>query len=238
MIIYIVVGIFAVGLFIYSLSNPNYIYYSLGIWLLYVVIRYAVKKNLSDVTTSLMALLCSFFLVSFVFSVSPALKIEEFKLMHPTWKVKNIDSYSLVAYYARNSKGGFPTTDIEYSYSFGNDKYEDKTKYAIKYIQYFFQFKSNKELVAASKVITEKTMHAGKYVLFVNQKNPKESRLFLLTSWFNFRYSLFAQALFSLIIIMSITIFCVVSYSSFKAGMSPLKFLKNNPQFFKIKRKR
>lgn len=225
-VIYLVVGILAASAFIYWFSNPNYIYYSLVIWLLYLIIRYVVKKSFSGIITALMALLCSFFLVVFIFSISPALKIKEFELTHPTWKTKSIDSYRLKAYYRATSKGGHPTTDVEYSYSFRNNKYENKEKNAINYVQYFFQFKSNKELIEASRGITQKTIDNHDYILFIHQKNPKESRLFLLTSWFNLRYSLIAQVLFIIVCVMSFTIFCVIMYLSFNAGVSPLEFLK------------
>ena len=225
-VIYLVVGILATSACTYWLSNPNYIYYSVGIWLLYVIIRYLVKRNFSEVITLLMTLLGSFFLVVLFFSISPALKIKEFELTHPTWKTGNIDSYSLNAYYRATSKGGHPTTDVVYTYSFKNNKYENKEKNAIKYVQYFFQFKSDKELLESSKNITQRTMDNKDYVLLVDANKPRESQLFLLTSWLNFRYSLLAQMFFTISVLVFLTIICVVSYLSYKAGISPLEYLK------------
>lgn len=209
----------------------TYVCYAFAIWIFYIVFRLIKRKGLT-LLRLLLILNFSYLIVGSVFSIFPALAIKEFALTHPTWERSNIDNYSLNAYYQKKYRSSHPKTDVNYVYYFKNKEHKSSVSNPIDYDEYVFQFKSKEDLVAISKAATQKALENHDYVLFVNAENPSESKLFLLNTWFNIKYSTPARLMINVLFLASMAFLCLLLFVLVFARKSIFEFFKTKRNRF------
>ncbi len=203
----------------------SYVCYAFAIWIFYLSFRLVKRKKIT-LLRLLLILNFAYFVVGSMFSIFPALAIKEFVLTHPTWDTSIIDNYSLNPYYRKTSRSSHPKTDVSYVYYFKNKEYKSSVSDPIDYDEYVFQFKSREELVAISKTATQKALDNHDYVLFVNTENPSESKLFLLNTWLNIKYSTPARLIIDSLSIASMGFLCFLVYILIFSRKAIFEFLK------------
>lgn len=209
----------------------TYICYAFAIWIFYLSFRLIKRKKIT-LLRILLTLNVAYFIVGSIFSMSPALAINEFALTHSTWKTSNIDSYNFNAYYRNTYRNSHPKTDVNYVYYLKNKEYKSSVSNPIDYDEYVFQFKSREELVAISKAGTQKALDNNDYVLFVNTKNPNESKLFLQKTWINIKYSTPARLIINVLFLISLAFFFFLVYVLIFSRKAIFEFLKSKRNRF------
>ncbi|WP_300669181.1 hypothetical protein [Soonwooa sp.] len=200
--------------FVIADGNITYVYYTFAIWIVYSFYQYFKKKKPFSLTDSLMALCLVYLFVGTIFSMSPAIAIKEFEITHPSWTRQKVANFELKNYFFSSSRGGHPITDVKYTYHFNKQTYGSTLDNGITYDDFYLQFKDVDELKAISKESTDKALKTNDYVLFVNAKEPKESRLFLLKTWITFKYSTIFRMLANTVILISIVLICLLIFAS------------------------
>ncbi len=138
-----------------------------------------------------------------IMSLSPFLRIQEFKLSHWNWKA--IDAREIKALSSWDSgykRMGNSFTDVYYVYQSGIKLYKKKESGALKKYYPFWNGDEKDELVREfSKSVSEK-IEKKDFVIFYNQKKKEKSKLFLSKDLFYFQGSFFYNFITSFVMMI------------------------------------
>lgn len=130
-----------------------------------------------------------------ILSLSPFLKVMEFKYSHPHWKPVNAQTIQPFASWDSGYKRkGNSYVNIDYEYQFNGRTYKNSEPEALYKYYPFWNRKKSRELVEEfSKSVSEK-IQKREYFILTNPHQPEKSKLFLSTDLFYFQGSLFYDA--------------------------------------------
>ncbi|MCT2562827.1 hypothetical protein [Chryseobacterium herbae] len=125
-------------------------------------------------------------------SLSPFLKILEFKWSHQDWKPVNAQMIQpLASWDSGYRRKGNSYVNIDYEYQFNGTTYKKSETEALHKYYPFWNRKKSRELVDEfSKSVSEKIQKRD-YLILINPDQPQKSKLFLSTDLFYFQGSLF-----------------------------------------------
>ncbi len=136
-------------------------------------------------------------------SLSPFLRIQEFKLSH--WNWKTIDAREIKALSSWDNgykRRGNSYTDVYYVYQSGIKLYKKTESGALEKYYPFWNRDENDELVREfSKSVSEK-INKKDFVIFYNQKKQEKSKLFLSKDLFYFQGSFFYNFITSFVMMI------------------------------------
>lgn len=136
-----------------------------------------------------------------VMSLSPFLKIQEFKISHWNWKATETKEIKAVtAWHNGYKRMGNSYTDVSYTYKAGNELYKKTESDAMKKYYPFWNFQENDERVNEFSQSVSEKIRKKDFVIFYSQKNPEKSKLFLSGDLFYFQGSLFYDFVTSFVI--------------------------------------
>lgn len=135
-----------------------------------------------------------------ILSLSPFLKVMEFKWSHPDWKPVNSQTIQPFTSWDNGYKRkGNSYVNIDYEYQFNGTNYKNSEPEALKKYYPFWNRKKSRELVNGfSKSVSEKIQKRD-YLILTNPHQPEKSKLFLSTDLFYFQGSLFYDAVTGLV---------------------------------------
>lgn len=199
-------GIIVVGggiLFVVFIENPvRYFLYAL---FLVIVTNFKSFRNFrmdfkKVVSNSLIATGLVYLSLITILSLSPFLKILEFKWSHPDWKPVNTQMIQPFASWDTGYKRkGNSYVTIDYEYQFNGTTYKNSEPEALYRYYPFWNRKKSQELVNEfSKSVSEKIQKRD-YLILTNSHQPEKSKLFLSTDLFYFQGSLFYDAVTGLV---------------------------------------
>lgn len=194
----IVLGFIVMGagiLFLVFIENPvRYFFYVL---FLAVVINFKsfpnLRIDLKKVAGNFLITLCVAYLsLITLLSLSPFLKIQEFKLSHPGWKPVSAQIIKPTALWDTGYKReGNSYVDVYYEYLSDGKLYKNSASEALYQYYPLWNRKKSHELVNEfSKSVSEKIKKKD-YIIFSDPDQPEKSKLFLSTDLFYFQGSLF-----------------------------------------------
>ncbi|SFN13266.1 hypothetical protein SAMN05421594_1237 [Chryseobacterium oleae] len=136
-------------------------------------------------------------------SLSPFLKIQEFKWSHQDWKPVNAQKIQpLTSWDNGYRRKGNSYVNIDYEYQFNGATYKNLEPEALYKYYPFWNRKKSRELVDEfSKSVSEKIQKRD-YLILSNPDQPEKSKLFLSTDLFYFRGSLFYDLVTSLAVFL------------------------------------
>lgn len=125
-------------------------------------------------------------------SLSPFLKIQEFKWSHRDWKPVNVQKIQpFTSWDSGYKRKGNSYVNIDYEYQFNGTPYKNSQSEALYRYYPFWNRKKSRELVDEfSKSVSEKIQKRD-YLVLANPDQPEKSKLFLSTDLFYFQGSLF-----------------------------------------------
>lgn len=142
-----------------------------------------------------------------VMSLSPFLKIQEFKISHWHWKATETKQIRAVtAWHNGYKRMGNSYTDVYYTYQAGNELYKKTESKALEKYYPFWNFQENDERVNEFSQSVSEKIRKKDFVIFYSQKNPEKSKFFLSSDLFYFQGSLFYDFITS----FAIAIFTVI----------------------------
>lgn len=127
-----------------------------------------------------------------VLSLSPFLKIMEFKWSHRDWRPVNAQKIQpFTSWDSGYKRKGNSYVNIDYEYQFNGTPYKNSEPEALYKYYPFWNRKKSRELVDEfSKSVSEKIQKRD-YLILTNPDQPEKSKLFLSTDLFYFQGSLF-----------------------------------------------
>lgn len=133
-----------------------------------------------------------YLVVIILMSLSPFLKIQEFKISHWNWKAVDAGKTKASASWDRGYKRkGNSYADVYYTYPSGKTLYKKTEPEALKRYYPFWNSQAPDELVTEfSRYVSEKIRQKD-FAVFYSPENPGKSKLFLSTDLFYFKGSLF-----------------------------------------------
>lgn len=179
--------------FIIIFNEIQYFLYSifLGGFLILVFFKklskYSIQKK---IVLSLTFLVIINIFVAGVFSLSPKLKIIDFKFLNPDWvEVENNKITDYKAYWVYGTRGSsYETADVSYIY---NNFYTSTEEKVVHRDNYYFDFRdSDVRIKEINEYIGERVLNRD-YLIMNSLKDPKVSKLFISTDWINLKYSVF-----------------------------------------------
>ncbi|WP_131401764.1 hypothetical protein [Chryseobacterium sp. JM1] len=193
-----VIGSIAIAggiVFFVFIENPvRYFFYAL---LLVIVTNFKSLRNIrTDLKKTAQNLLITTGLIYLVIitllSLSPFLKIQEFKWSHRDWKPVNAQKIQpLTSWESGYKRKGNSYVNIDYEYQFNGTPYKNLEPEALYRYYPFWNRKKSRELVDEfSKSVSEKIQKRD-YLILTNPDQPEKSKLFLSTDLFYFQGSLF-----------------------------------------------
>ena len=211
----IFVAVFVIfGIFLYFIADEN-IHIFLYVLLFYIIFSVFIGRKFSLSKHShvhALVLICSYFILQCVYTASPRIQFEEFKLWHPTWEkaqhVRIID-YSAERYQIGRS-ASFAYMNVIYEYRYHHQLYTvEQPDIARQYYLWFTdQFDTLKQ---SSQQKLEHSINKHEFEVWVNPAQPRDAFLFYSQGWFDLRGSWFAKIIF---IVQYFLIFAVVIVGS------------------------
>ncbi|KMQ65639.1 hypothetical protein ACM46_07130 [Chryseobacterium angstadtii] len=130
-----------------------------------------------------------------VLSVSPFLKIMEFKWSHSDWKPVNAQTIQpFTSWDTGYKRKGNSFVNIDYEYQFSGTTYKNSESEALYQYYPFWNRETSQDLVKEfSKSVSEKIQKRD-YLILTNPDQPEKSKLFLSTDLLYFQGSLFYDA--------------------------------------------
>lgn len=185
-------------LFLVFIENPvRYFFYAL---LLVIVTNFKSLRNIrTDLKKTAQHLLITtgvvYVVLITVLSLSPFLKIMEFKWSHQNWKPVNAQKIQpFTSWDTGYKRKGNSYVNIDYEYQYNGTTYQNSEPEALYRYYPFWNRKKSRELVDEfSKSVSEKIQKRD-YLILTNPDQPEKSKLFLSTDLFYFQGSLFYNA--------------------------------------------
>ncbi|MEI5983842.1 MULTISPECIES: hypothetical protein [Sphingobacterium] len=138
-------------------------------------------------------------------SISPYLKIQEFKWSHPSWKKKEVEILDLEPHHFRGFKSnGHAFVEICFQSRTNGKEYNHIQQYTLKRYFPFWDKRSTSQKKQETLLIAEKMLVEKSYSCLVNSKNPNQAILFLPISYIDLRSSVFYQVLSSFTILAAL----------------------------------
>jgi hypothetical protein len=199
-------GIAVLVVFCVFIENPvTYFLYSV---LITVAVNFkslrSLKNDFRYVIRDFSIILSAIYLVLITgMSLSPFLRIQEFKLSHWNWKAIDAREMKALSFWDSGYKRrGNSTTDVYYVYQSGIKLYKKTEFGALKKYYPFWNGDQNDELVREfSKSVSEKIMKKD-FVILYNQKKQEKSKLFLSQDLFYFQGSFFYNFITSFVMMI------------------------------------
>ncbi|MBL1219748.1 hypothetical protein JET18_02805 [Chryseobacterium sp. L7] len=192
------IAIAAFIIFVAYIENPvRYFFYALFVAIL---VNFKSLRNLridfKNVIQkfSIRAGLIYLFLIT-VFSVSPFLKIQEFKASHWNWTSPDeIIIHPTVLWDTGYRRKGNSYADVIYKYQYKGTSYKNSESEILKKHYPFWNWKDRDELIPDFATAVSEKIRAKDYILLINPKQPQQSKLFLSSDFLYFQGSLFYDA--------------------------------------------
>lgn len=130
-----------------------------------------------------------------VLSVSPFLKIQEFKISHLNWKI--VEPVLLKPYFSWDSgykRKGNSYADVYYQYQYKGKSYKNTESEVLKKYYPIWNRKNKDELVPEFSESVSGKIKDKDYILFIHPEQPQQSKLFLSSDVLYVQGSLFYDA--------------------------------------------
>ncbi|MBK1897779.1 hypothetical protein [Chryseobacterium paridis] len=144
-------------------------------------------------------------------SVSPFLKIQEFKLSHIKWEIINPSLIKSASFWDTGYKRrGNSYVTVYYEYQSTGKLYKKSETEALKKYYAIWDTRKTEDLVNEfSKSVAEKIKNKD-YIILKNTSHPEETQLFLSTDYFYFQGSLFYNMITSIAALIFVVLGLVI----------------------------
>ncbi|MCJ8152302.1 hypothetical protein MKJ01_00835 [Chryseobacterium sp. SSA4.19] len=200
------VVIAALMIFIVFIENP--VTYFLYAFLITLAVNF---KNLKYLKSSFLyvirkfsiTLIVVYLVLIIVMSLSPFLRIQEFKISHWNWKaIHPKEIKALPDWDSGYKRMGNSYVDIQYEYQSGGKLYKNKESEVLKKYYPFWNGTEHDKLVSEfSKSVSEK-IEQKDFIAFYTPEHPQKSKFFLSTDLFYFQGSLFYNFVTSFVMVI------------------------------------
>jgi len=196
------------GLVVFCVFIENPVSYFLYAFCITVAVSFKnlrhLKTGFRNVIRDFSIILSAVYLVLItVMSLSPFLRIEEFKISHWNWKAIDAKEIKALPFWDSGYKRmGNSYTDVSYIYQPDKTLYRKTESEALKRYYPFWNRQDRDVLINEfSKAVSEK-IEKKDFVVFYNTENQEKSKLFLSTDLFCFQGSLFYNFITSLVMMI------------------------------------
>ncbi|WP_151714296.1 hypothetical protein [Acinetobacter bereziniae] len=196
----IFVAVFVIfGIFFYFIADEN-IHIFLYVFLFYIIFSVFLGRKFSLSKHShvhALVLICSYFILQCVYTASPRIQFEEFKLWHPTWE--KVQHVRIIDYSAEQYRIGRSTSfaymNVIYEYRYQQKMYTvEQPDIARQY--YLWVTDQSDTLKQSSQQKFEHSINKREFEVWVNPAQPQDAFLFYSQRWFDLRGSWLAKIFF------------------------------------------
>jgi hypothetical protein len=221
------------GIFFYFIADEN-IHIFLYVFLIYIIFYgfWGRKYSFSQHCYAHgLVLICSYLILQCLYTASPRIQFEEFKLWHPTWEkaqqVKVIDRSA--ERYRVGRSTSFAYMNVIYEYRYEHVIYTVEQPDIAR--QYYLWFTDQSDtLKQYSQHKLELSIRNNELEVWVNPAQPNQAFLFYSQQWFDLRGSWLAKIIF---ITQYLLLFgLVIAMSMYMVGLQK-KYLSGLSQAFK-----
>ncbi|MFW1802151.1 hypothetical protein ACG9YX_19270 [Acinetobacter nematophilus] len=204
------VAVFVIfGIFFYFIADEN-IHIFLYVFFLYIIFYVFLGRQYSFSQHGYLhglVLICGYLILQCIYTASPRIQFEEFKLWHPTWgkaqHVKLID-HSAERYRIGRSTS-FAYMNVIYEYDYQHQIYTVEQPDIAR--QYYLWFTDQSDtLMQYSQQKFEMSVQNHEFEVWINPAHPHDAFLFYSQHWFDLRGSWLAKIIF---IVQYIFVFAV-----------------------------
>lgn len=197
------------GLFFYFIADEN-IHIFLYVFFLYIIFYVFRGRKYSFSQHGYLhglVLVCSYLILQCVYTASPRIQFEEFRLWHPTWE--KVQHVSVIDYSAERYRIGRSTSfaymNVIYEYRYHQKMYTVEQPDIAR--QYYLWFTDQSDtLTQYSQQKFEMSVQNHEFEVWINPAQPHEAFLFYAQDWFDLRGSWLAKIIF---IVQYIFVFAV-----------------------------
>lgn len=213
-LIWTIPGLAVIGsvLFLMPLS---YLFYTaiVAVFLSFFVFKKYLHSGWLDWWRYLLITVLGYFIVMTIFSFSPRLSILDYQLWRQAVEVKEPKIKEVFATMS-GGKGSHPVIDINYAYSVNGKTYHKKEIRVEERNRLIFDFRNRDAQLLDFENWAKHQIDDKDYRVFYNRNNPKESKFFLDTAWFNYANS--GMFYFVLTILGACLISLLIRFAAYK----------------------